>query len=161
MVLGTAFGWSNGATVVASILLAFAVRVRAHEPAAGALRHAAAARRAARLRIDTLSIATMEIVDTLIVLLIPGALDAGLADPLFWGSLVTALALAGAAAYPVNRRLMARGKGHAVAHGHAHAPPGPSGTTRSPRSGMPSRRSAIAWGTRIRCRSRSRSPSTR
>ena len=60
----------------------------------------------------------MEIVDTLIVVLIPGALDAGLTDPLFWGSLAVALARRRAAAYPVNRRLIARGKGHAVLHGH-------------------------------------------
>ena len=67
---------------------------------------------------DTLSITTMEIVDTLIVVLIPGAMDAGLSDPLFWGSLVVALALAGAFAFPVNRRLIARGQGHAVIHAY-------------------------------------------
>jgi Domain of unknown function (DUF4396) len=65
---------------------------------------------------DTLSITTMEFVDTLIVLVIPGALDAGLTDPLFWGSLAVALLLAGVAAYPVNRVLIERGKGHAVIH---------------------------------------------
>jgi hypothetical protein len=67
---------------------------------------------------DTLSITTMELVDTLIILVIPGALDAGLTDPLFWGSLVAALGLAGVAAYPVNKWLIERGKGHAVMHGH-------------------------------------------
>lgn len=66
---------------------------------------------------DTLSITTMEIVDTLIVVVIPGALNAGLGDPLFWGSLAAALVLAGGAAFPVNRRLIARGRGHAVIHG--------------------------------------------
>ena len=60
----------------------------------------------------------MEIVDTLIVVLIPGALNAGLGDPLFWGSLAVALVLAGAAAFPVNRRLIARGKGHAAVHAY-------------------------------------------
>jgi hypothetical protein len=126
MVLGTALGWSNGATVVASILLAFAFGYGLTSlPLA---RSGMPLRRVVPLAFasDTLSIATMEVVDTLIVLVIPGALAAGLADPLFWGSLVAALALAGAAAYPVNRRLIARGKGHAVAHGHAHAPPKPS-----------------------------------
>jgi hypothetical protein len=118
MVLGTALGWSNGATIVASILLAFVLGygftslplvrsgMRIHQIAPLAFAS------------DTLSITTMEIVDTLIVLAIPGALDAGLADPLFWASLAVALVLAGGAAYPVNRRLIARGKGHAVMHEH-------------------------------------------
>jgi hypothetical protein len=117
MVLGTAFGWSNGATLVASILLAFLFGY--------ALTSLPLVRSGMPLRLvaplafasDTLSIATMEIVDTLIVVLIPGALDAELTDPLFWGSLAVALAVAGLAAYPVNRRLIARGKGHAVMHG--------------------------------------------
>jgi hypothetical protein len=118
MVLGTAFGWNNGATLVASVLLAFVFGyaltslplVRAGMPL----------RRVAPLALtaDTLSITTMELVDTLIVILIPGALDAALGDPLFWGSLALALAVAGVAAYPVNLRLIARGKGHAAMHGH-------------------------------------------
>ena len=118
MVLGTAFGWSNGATIVASILLAFVFGYGL--TSLPLLRSGMPPRRVAPLAFasDTLSITTMELVDTLIVLLIPGALDAGLADPLFWGSLIVALGLAGAAAYPVNRRLIARGKGHAVIHGH-------------------------------------------
>jgi hypothetical protein len=62
----------------------------------------------------------MEAVDTLIVLAVPGALDAGLSDLLFWGSLAAALLVAGGAAYPVNRRLISRGKGHAVIHAHHH-----------------------------------------
>jgi Domain of unknown function (DUF4396) len=118
MMIGTALGWSNGATVVASILLAFAFGygltvvplVRSGLPLG---RVAALA-----LASDTLSITTMEIVDTLIVLLIPGALDAGLTDPLFWGSLLVALLLAGCAAFPVNHWLIARGKGHAVVHAY-------------------------------------------
>ena len=60
----------------------------------------------------------MELVDNAIMLAIPGAMDAGLTDPLFWGSLVLSLILAGAAAFPVNRWLIARGKGHALVHGH-------------------------------------------
>jgi hypothetical protein len=118
MALGTALSWSNGATVVASILLAFVFGygltslplLRSGLPIGRVVPLAFAS--------DTLSIATMEIVDTLIVLIIPGALDAGLTDPLFWGSLIAALLLAGGAAYPVNRQLIARGKGHAVIHGH-------------------------------------------
>ena len=65
---------------------------------------------------DTLSIAVMELVDNLIVVLVPGALDAGLGDVLFWGSLSFALVIAGAFALPVNRWLIGRGKGHAVVH---------------------------------------------
>ena len=67
---------------------------------------------------DTLSMTTMEFVDNAIMLIIPGAMEAGLPDPLFWGSLAVSLALAGAAAFPVNRFLIARGKGHALVHGH-------------------------------------------
>jgi hypothetical protein len=118
MVLGTAFGWSNGATLAASILLAFVFGYAL--TSLPLVRSGMPIRTVAPLAFasDTLSIATMEIVDTLIVVLIPGALDAGLSDPLFWGSLALALAVAGLAAYPVNRRLIAHGKGHAVLHGH-------------------------------------------
>jgi hypothetical protein len=120
MVLGTALGWSNGATIVASILLAFVLGYGL--TSLPLVRSGMAIRQVAPLALasDTLSITTMEIVDTLIVLVIPGALDAGLTDPLFWGSLAVALVLAGGAAYPVNRRLIARGKGHAVMHEHHH-----------------------------------------
>jgi hypothetical protein len=69
---------------------------------------------------DTLSITVMEIVDNLIMLLIPGAMDAGPLDLLFWGSLAVALAIAFVAAFPVNRYLIARGKGHAVVHEYHH-----------------------------------------
>ena len=70
---------------------------------------------------DTVSIAVMELVDNAIVLVIPGAMAAGLGDALFWGSLAVALAIAFVAAFPVNRFLVARGKGHAVVHSrHGH-----------------------------------------
>ena len=65
---------------------------------------------------DTISITVMEIVDNLIILAIPGAMDAALTDLLFWASLAFALLVAGIAAYPVNRWLIARGRGHAVVH---------------------------------------------
>jgi hypothetical protein len=65
---------------------------------------------------DTLSIATMELVDNAIILVIPGAMEAGLGDLLFWGSLAAALVIAGVAAFPVNRWLLRRGKGHAAVH---------------------------------------------
>ena len=67
---------------------------------------------------DTLSITVMEIVDNAIVLLIPGAMEAGLDSLLFWGSLAVALAIAWVVAFPVNRWLIARGRGHAVVHDH-------------------------------------------
>jgi hypothetical protein len=82
---------------------------------------------------DTLSIALMEVVDNAIVLAVPGAMDAGLGDALFWGSLAFALAVAGAAAFPLNRWLIARGRGHAVVHRSgihgptAHPPEGRAG----------------------------------
>jgi hypothetical protein len=64
------------------------------------------------------SITIMEIVDNAVVLLVPGAMEAGLDDPFFWGVLAAALAAAFVAAYPVNRWLIARGRGHAVVPGH-------------------------------------------
>jgi hypothetical protein len=69
---------------------------------------------------DTLSITVMEIVDNLVILVIPGAMEAGLASPLFWGSLAFALAVAFVAAFPVNRYLISRGRGHAVVHEYHH-----------------------------------------
>jgi hypothetical protein len=116
MVIGTAFGWSNGATIVASIVLAFFFGYAL--TSLPLLRAGLSVRRAAPLAFasDTLSITTMEIVDTLIIVLIPGAMAAGLDDPLFWGSLAIALLIAGVFAFPVNRWLLARGKGHAVVH---------------------------------------------
>lgn len=68
------------------------------------------------LAVDTLSIATMELIDNLVMVGVPGAMDAGLGNVLFWGGLSFALVLAGVVAYPVNRWLIARGRGHAVMH---------------------------------------------
>ena len=73
------------------------------------------------LAADTVSIAVMEVVDNAVMLLVPGAMGAGLGDALFWGALAFALAVAFVAAVPVNRWLIARGRGHAVAHGR-HGP---------------------------------------
>jgi hypothetical protein len=116
MILGTAFGLSNLATIVLSIALAF---VFGYALTSYPLLRAGLALAAVipiALASDTLSIATMEVVDNAIVLLVPGAMDAGLGDLLFWGSLAFALAIAGVVAVPVNRWLIARGKGHAVVH---------------------------------------------
>jgi Domain of unknown function (DUF4396) len=120
LVIGTVLGWGNVATIVLAIVLAFFFGysltmlplLRAGLSLATALPLAFAS--------DTLSITIMEIVDNLIVVLIPGAMDAGLSSALFWGSLAFALAVAFVAAFPVNRWLIARGKGHAVVHEYHH-----------------------------------------
>jgi hypothetical protein len=119
MVIGTALGWGNAATIALAVALAFLfgyaltllplVKAMALGPA---LKLALAA--------DTASITVMEIVDNAIMLVIPGAMAAGLASLLFWASLAVSLALAALAAFPVNRWLIARGRGHAVVHAHHH-----------------------------------------
>jgi hypothetical protein len=118
MVLGTALGWSNTATVVASIVLAFgfgySLTLRPVLSAGVALSAAIPVALAA----DTLSITVMEIIDNLIIIVIPGALDAGLTTVLFWASLVGSLAVAFVVTVPVNRWLIRRGKGHAVMHAY-------------------------------------------
>ena len=120
MVIGTGLGWSNGATVVLSVILAFitgyGLTMRPLLKSGMALRAAAAL----ALASDTLSVATMEVVDNALMLAIQGAMNAGLADPLFWASLAGSLVVAGVAAFPVNRWLIARGKGHALVHKHHH-----------------------------------------
>ena len=120
MIIGTALGLSNLATIVLSIALAF---VFGYALTSYPLLRAGLALAAVvpiALASDTLSIATMEVVDNTIVLLVPGAMDAGLGDLLFWGSLAFALAIAGVVAVPVNRWLIARGRGHAVVHEYHH-----------------------------------------
>ena len=116
MVIGTALGLSNVATTVLAIALAFlfGYSLTSLPLLRGGLALAAVIPIA--FASDTLSIATMEVVDNLIVVLVPGAMDAGLEDVLFWGSLAFALPVAGAFALPVNRWLLARGKGHAAVH---------------------------------------------
>ncbi len=120
MVIGTALGWSNVATIVLSVLLAFLfgyaltmIPLLRSGLALGAAMGLAFAS-------DTISITIMEIVDNAIMLVIPGAMEAGLDSLLFWGSLAVALVIAGMAAFPVNRWLIARGRGHAVVHGYHH-----------------------------------------
>jgi hypothetical protein len=116
MAIGTALGFSNFGTVVLAIALAF---VFGYSLTSLPLLRAGLALAAVipiALASDTLSIAVMEIVDNLVVVVIPGAIDAGLDSLLFWGSLCFSLAVAFVAAVPVNRRLIARGKGHAAVH---------------------------------------------
>jgi hypothetical protein len=116
MAIGTAFGMSNFATIVLAIVLAFAFGYSLTSLPLLRAGLAVAAVVPIALASDTLSIATMEVVDNLVVVVIPGAIDAGLGDVLFWGSLAFSLVVAGAFAVPVNRYLIARGKGHAVVH---------------------------------------------
>ncbi len=116
MAIGTAFGLSNAATVVLAVALAF---VFGYGLTSLPLLRAGLAISAVipiALASDTLSIATMEVVDNAIILTIPGAMEAGLGSLLFWGSLSFSLFVAGIFAMPVNRWLIARGKGHAVVH---------------------------------------------
>jgi hypothetical protein len=116
LVIATALGWHDLPSVVLAIVLAF---VFGYALTIRSLRASGVPyRRAGRLAAasDTLSIVTMEIVDTAIVLAIPGAMAAGLLTGLFWGSLAFSLIVAGIVAFPVNRWLIARGKGHAVLH---------------------------------------------
>jgi hypothetical protein len=117
MVIGTAAGWSNGATVAISIALAFffGYALTSLPLLRSGLKLSAVVPLA--LASDTISIAIMEIVDNAIILAIPGAMDAGLGDVGFWAALAVALLIAGATAFPANRWLIARGKGHAVVHG--------------------------------------------
>ena len=118
MLIGTALGWGTWQTVGLAVILAFLFGYGfTFVPllrGGMALRSAAGVAFAA----DTISITIMEIVDNAIMLVIPGAMDAGLSQPLFWGSLVFALVVAGAMAFPVNRWLISRGRGHAIVHQH-------------------------------------------
>jgi hypothetical protein len=114
--IGTALGWSTVATLLLAIGLAFLFGYSLTSLPLLRAGLAFAAVVPIALASDTLSIAVMEIVDNAILVLIPGAMDAGLDTLLFWGSLSMALVLAGLAALPVNRWLIARGKGHAVVH---------------------------------------------
>jgi hypothetical protein len=117
VVIGTALAWGAFATIVLAVALAFVfgygLTLRPLVSSGMALRSALALAFAA----DTISITVMEIVDNAIILLIPGAMDAGLDAPLFWLSLAVALAIAWVVAFPVNRWLISRGRGHAVVHG--------------------------------------------
>jgi ABC-type nitrate/sulfonate/bicarbonate transport system permease component len=116
MVLSTWWGWGNAANVALSVTLAFFFGYLLTYT--GVRRAGADSRTAVRAAVasDTVSILTMEVVDTVFLLLVPGAMAATLADPLFWCSLVASLAVAFVAAVPVNHWLMERGKGHAVVH---------------------------------------------
>jgi hypothetical protein len=119
MVISTALALSNAASIVISIVLAF---VFGYGLTMRPLLEAVGTRRAVRLAFasDTVSIATMEVVDNLFIIAVPGALAAGLADGVFWWSLIVSLVIAFIVTVPVNRWLISRGKGHAVIHAYHH-----------------------------------------
>jgi len=124
MVLSTALGWHNVANIVVSIVLAFgfgyALTIRPVLASGLGFRRAIGVALAA----DTVSIAVMEIVDNATIVVIPGALNAGLTNALFWASLLGSLVIAFVVTVPVNRWMISRGRGHAVVHefhhDHAH-----------------------------------------
>jgi hypothetical protein len=118
MVIGTALGWAAGATIALAVALAFLFGYAL--TMLPLLRSGMALGTVVGLAFasDTASITIMEIVDNAIMLVIPGAMDAPLSSPLFWGSLAFALVIAGAFAFPLNRWLIARGRGHALVHAH-------------------------------------------
>lgn len=120
MALATWWGWSDGASIALAVVLAFAFGYAL--TVAPVLRSGLTLRAAVRVALaaDTLSILTMEVVDNAVLLAVPGAMDAGLGSFLFWGSLAFALAVAFVVTVPVNRALIARGRGHAVVHQHHH-----------------------------------------
>ena len=118
MIIGTALGWSDLQTIVLAVALAFLFGYSFTSLPLLRSGMALATVVPIALASDTLSITVMEITDNAIMLVIPGAMEAGLDDVKFWGSLAVALLVAGAVAYPVNRWLLARGKGHAVVHRH-------------------------------------------
>jgi hypothetical protein len=130
LMIGTAYGLGNTLTVALSIALAFFFGytlstlplLRAGVGLGAALSVVLAA--------DTLSIATMELVDNLVVVIIPGAMNAGLVNPTFWLSMMLALTVAFFAAVPVNRYLLARGKGHALTHEFHGSTATPTGLAR-------------------------------
>ncbi len=118
LVVATALGWGTVASIAVAVVLAFffgyAVTLRPLVAAGMPFRKATRVALAA----DTISIAVMEIVDNGFILLVPGAMAAGLGDFLFWWSLGVGLFIAFWAAFPVNRALIARGRGHAAVHAH-------------------------------------------
>ncbi len=130
LLIGTAVGLATGWTIVLSVALAFlfGYALSALPLLKGGL--AVGSALSLVLAADTLSILTMEVVDNLVMVLIPGAMDDGLVNPVFWIAMVVAFTAAFFAAYPVNRYLLRRGKGHALTHGQGSAEAGQQGLRR-------------------------------
>lgn len=122
LMIGTAIGLSTGATIALAVSLAFlfGYLLSALPLVGSGMRFGRALRLV--LAADTLSIVVMEVVDNAIMAAIPGAMEAGLVNPVFWLGMIVALAVAFVAAFPVNRYLIDRGKGHALHHAHHDAP---------------------------------------
>jgi uncharacterized protein DUF4396 len=118
LAIATALGWGNVPTIALAVVLAFLFGYSFTVVPLWRSGLALAAVLPIAFAADTFSIVVMEIVDNAVVLLIPGAMEAGLGDALFWGSLALALAVAWVAAFPVNRWLISKGRGHAVVHSH-------------------------------------------
>lgn len=118
LMIGTAVGLAAGWTIVLAIALAFLFGYTLSTLPLLKAGLGVGAALSVVLAADTLSIASMEVVDNAVMALIPGAMDAGLVDPVFWVGMAIALVAAFLAAYPVNRYLLARGKGHALTHGY-------------------------------------------
>ncbi|WP_234412542.1 DUF4396 domain-containing protein [Nocardioides sediminis] len=116
LMIGTAIGLATGWTIVLAVSLAFLFGYALSTLPLLKAGLGLGAALSVVLAADTLSIATMEVVDNAVMAVIPGAMDAGLVNPVFWVSMMIALTAAFFAAYPVNRFLMARGKGHALTH---------------------------------------------
>lgn len=118
LVIGTALGWSTFSTIALAVGLAFLFGYSLTSIPLLRSRLAFSAVVPIALAADTISITIMEIVDNAIILAVPGAMDAGLSSALFWGSLAFALGVAWLVVFPINRWLIARGRGHAVVHTH-------------------------------------------
>lgn len=116
MAVGTALDFSNLGTIALAVVLAFLFGYTLTSLPLLRAGLALSAVLPIALASDTLSIALMEVVDNAIMLIVPGAMQAGIGDVLFWGSLAVALAIAGVAAFPLNRWLISRGKGHTAVH---------------------------------------------
>jgi hypothetical protein len=121
MVIATALGWSDLPSIALAVALAFVFGYAF--TVTPVMRAGLTFRRALRVALiaDTVSILVMEIVDNAVLLAVPGAMEAGLADWFFWGSLAFALAVAFVLTVPVNRAMIARGKGHATVHEYHHS----------------------------------------
>ncbi len=118
LMIGTALGLSTGQTIALAVGLAFAFGyLLSSLPLVGAGMSPGRALRLV-LAADTISIVVMEVVDNAVMAAVPGAMDSGLVDPVFWLAMIVALAAAFVAAFPVNRFLIDRGRGHALHHAH-------------------------------------------
>ena len=120
LMIGTALGWGTTPTIALAVALAFLFGYALSTVPLISAGLGFFAALSVVFAADTLSIATMEVVDNLVMALIPGAMHSGLDSPLFWSSMILALLAAYAVAYPVNRRLLTKGKGHALTMAYHH-----------------------------------------